>query len=34
MSQHVTYPTRGRGSNNLNVLGLIISNDEDILGDI
>ena len=34
MSQHMTYPTRGRCSNDLNVLDLIISNDEDIIGDI
>ena len=32
MSQHVTDPTRGRGSNNPNVLDLILSNDEDIIG--
>ena len=31
MSQHVTDPTRGRGSNNPNVLDLILSNDEDII---
>ena len=34
MSQHVTNPTRGRGSNNPNVLDLILSNDEDIIGDV
>ena len=34
MSQHVTDPTRGRGSNNPNVLDLILSNDEDIIGDV
>ena len=32
MSQHVTDPTRGRGSNNPNILDLILSNDEDIIG--
>ena len=31
MSQHVTDPTRGRGSNNPNVLDLILSNDEYII---
>ena len=34
MSQHVTDPTRGRGSNDPNVLELILSNDEDIIGDV
>ena len=34
MSQHVTYPTRGRGSNNPTVLDLILSNDDDIIGDV
>ena len=34
MSQHVTYPTRSRGSNDLNVLDLIMSNDEDIVEDV
>ena len=33
-SQNVTDPTRGRGSNNPNVLDLILSNDEDIIGDV
>ena len=30
MFQHVTDPTRGRGSNNTNVLDLILLNDDDI----
>ena len=30
----VTDPTRGSGSNNPNVLDLILSNDEDIIGDV
>ena len=34
MFQHVTDPTRRRGSNDPNVLDLIISNDEDIIGDV
>ena len=34
MSQCVTDPTRGRGSNNPNVLDLILSNDDDIIGDV
>ena len=34
MSQHVTDPTRGRGSNNTNVLDLILSNDEDIIAEV
>ena len=33
MSQHVTEPTRG-SSNNPNVLDLILSNNEDIIGDV
>ena len=34
MSQHVTDPTRARRSNNPSVLDLIISNDDDIIGDV
>ena len=34
MPQHVTDPTRGRGSNNPNVLDLTISNDDEIIGDV
>ena len=34
MSQHVTGQTRGGGSINPNVLNLILSNDDDIIGDI
>ena len=34
MSQYVTDPTRGRGSNNPNVLDLILSYAEDIIGDV
>ena len=30
----MTDPTRGRGSNNTNVLDLIISNNDDIIGDV
>ena len=34
MSQYVTDPTRDRGSNNPNVLDLILSYDEDIIRDV
>ena len=34
MFQHVTDPTRGRGSNKPNVLDLILSNDDDIIGEV
>ena len=34
MYQRVADPTTGRGSNNPNVLDLILSNDDDIIGDI
>ena len=34
MSQHVSNPTRGRGTTNTNLLDLILSNEEDNTGEI